>query len=104
MDNLINYLNDIKNLEYTLNLLNWELRVNAPVESKDDLIEVIGSLDEKLFKLNTSNEYESLLKNVIENEFDNLSEIEKRYISDLYKDLVKFKKYLVNFLLIIKNT
>ncbi len=101
MDNLINYLNDIKNLEYTLNLLNWELRVNAPVESKDDLIEVIGSLDEKLFKLNTSNEYESLLKNVIENEFDNLSEIEKRYINDLYKDLVKFKKipseFFVNY-------
>ena len=46
MDNLINHLNDIKNLEYTLNLLNWELRVNAPIESKDDLIEVIGSLDE----------------------------------------------------------
>mgnify|MGYP002560490619 CR=1 FL=1 len=101
MDNLINYLNDIKNLEYTLNLLNWELRVNAPVESKDDLIEVIGSLDEKLFKLNTSNEYESLLKNVIENEFGNLSEIEKRYINDLYKDLVKFKKipseFFVNY-------
>lgn len=101
MDKLITYLEKVKNVEYTLNLLNWDLRVSSPNDSKDDLINLISYYDEEIFNLTTSSEYENLLKYVIDNELDNLTTLEQLYIKGLYKDLVKFRKipsqFFVNY-------
>lgn len=92
MDKLLIYLENIKNVEYTLNLLNWDLRVSSPKYSKDDLINLISFYDKKIYELTTSIKYEELLKNVLDYELNDLTKVEQLYIKGLYKNLVKFKK------------
>ena len=86
---LMELITDITDLEYTINLINWELRISGSNESKDYLIDVISRLEKKYYNLITSNEYGSLLKEELDNK--ELSDIERIQISNLYKDYKKNK-------------
>ena len=90
MKKLLEYQLKITNLEYTINLLQWELKIAASTKSVDDLIKLISGYEEKLFKLKTDEEYGKLLSNVIESkDFASLEETEQRYIE---KALVNYQQ------------
>lgn len=86
---LMELITDITDLEYTINLINWELRISASNDSKDYLIDVISRLEKKYYNIITSNEYGSLLKEELDNKV--LSDIERIQISNLYNDYKKNK-------------
>ncbi len=86
---LMELITDITDLEYTINLINWELRISASNDSKDYLIDVISRLEKKYYNIITSNEYGSLLKEELDNK--GLSDIERIQISNLYNDYKKNK-------------
>ena len=86
---LMELITDITDLEYTINLINWELRISGSNESKDYLIDVISRLEKKYYNLITSNEYGTFLKEELDNK--ELSDIERIQISNLYKDYKKNK-------------
>ena len=86
---LMKLITDITDLEYTINLINWELRISGSNESKDYLIDVISRLEKKYYNLITSNEYGTFLKEELDNK--ELSDIERIQISNLYKDYKKNK-------------
>ena len=48
---LMELITDITDLEYTINLINWELRISGSNESKDYLIDVISRLEKKYYNL-----------------------------------------------------
>lgn len=84
MQDLINYLKQITDLEYMINILNWDLRISTPDAAKDGLIKVISDLEEKLFALQTSEEYKNKLSQAITSEeYKTLPESEKKYINNL---------------------
>ena len=56
--------------KYNINLLHWELLVEAPDKVSDYLIELINDEELELFKLSTSDEYKRLLINYLENAED----------------------------------
>lgn len=93
LDELLNFQNGISNLQYTLNILMWELQITAPNQSKDDIINLITHYENKLFEMQTSEQYGSLLENLIDSdEFSKLEDDEQRYINNLlrhYKDDIK---------------
>ena len=41
MDEFLKYQQEIANIQYTINLLTWELKIIAPNDSKDDLVDLI---------------------------------------------------------------
>lgn len=89
---------EISNLEYTVGLLIWELKISAPKKAQPDLIELITHYEEKLFELQTSKTYGTLLSNVINDpDFKNISEPERRYIQNLFKRYEENKKVPVDF-------
>lgn len=90
MEKLLEYLKQVSDLEYVINLLNWDLRISTPNGAKGDLIKTITSLEEKLFKLKTSDEYRNLLFGALKSdEYEKLSDPEKRYIENLYTRYVE---------------
>lgn len=91
LDKLLEYQKQITDIQYTINLLNWNLRVSTPANAVDDLINLITSYDAKLFELQTSKTYFDLLNNVINSiDFKKLDIEEQRYI------LILFKRYNQN--------
>ena len=52
---LYKYLEDIAKEQYIANLLSWDLRVNAPLDTKEYLIEVKTDVELKIFEMETSN-------------------------------------------------
>ena len=81
---LYKYLEDIAKEQYIANLLSWDLRVNAPLDTKEYLIEVKTDVELKIFEMETSSKYEELLKDAINSkEFNQISELEKRYLKEL---------------------
>lgn len=86
LDKLLDYQREICNLQYTINLLRWELKVAAPKKSVDNLIQLITGYEDKLFILQTSNEYGNLLLDTINSdEFKKIDEAEQRYIHNLLR-------------------
>lgn len=84
MKELLDYLKQITDLQYMINILSWDLRISTPEDAKDDLIKVITDLEEKLFKLQTSEEYKKILSHAtMSEEYKKLPESEKRYIDNL---------------------
>lgn len=77
---LVNYQKKIAELEYLDNILWWELKTQAPVDSSDYLSEMITKIELELFKLKTSIEYKRLLNNYLDSdEVNNHSTEENRY-------------------------
>lgn len=95
---LIIYYEKIGKLQYLINILEWELKVNAPKETMDYIIELISDTELDLFQLMTSEEYGCLLKDVINSEeYLALDEDIKRYINNLEKEYLKNKKIPQDF-------
>lgn len=89
-ENLKNYEGKILELQHIINLISWDLRVSTPSGAKDNLIELVGNLESKLFALKTSEEYGKLLKNLIESEeFNSLKEEYKIIIKRVYRGYLK---------------
>ena len=42
MKEFLEYQREIANIQYTINLLSWELRINAPKDSEKNLIDLIS--------------------------------------------------------------
>lgn len=98
MKDFFKYQEEIANLQYTINLLLWELRVVAPKDSETDLINLISYHEKRLFELQTSIEYYNLLNGVINSqEYKNLSIEEQRYIQNLLKRYQKNKNVPLDF-------
>lgn len=98
MDNFLKYQNEIASIQYTINLLLWELKINAPKDSEKDLIDLISYHEKNLFSMQTSVQYGNLLKAAIESlEYQTLSEEEKRYIQNLLRHYEKNKKVPTDF-------
>ena len=93
IETLRKYQKEIANIEYTCNLLKWELRINAPKKSQDDLVDLISYYDLKLFNLKTSDKYGQILSDAIESqEFSELDAAEARYIKNLLRHYEQSKK------------
>ena len=98
MDNFLKYQNEIASIQYTINLLLWELRISASKDSEKDLIDLISYHEKNLFSMQTSIQYGNLLKAAIESlEYQTLSEEEKRYIQNLLRHYEKNKKVPTDF-------
>ncbi len=98
MKEFFKYQQEIANLQYTINLLQWELKISAPKDSKENLVELISYHQTKLFELQTSEYYGKLLNFAIASEeFKQLSETEKRYINILKRHYDNYKKIPVEF-------
>ena len=90
IEKLRNYQKEIFDLQHCINVIGWDLRISCPKDEKDEVIKLIGSLEDKLFKLQTSSEYENILKNAIDSdEFKALEDNEQLYVKALLK---KFEK------------
>lgn len=84
MTELLAYLKDITYLQETINLLNWELRICAPINSKKHINELISKYERKLIELENSETYRRILFNTISSdEFKELSDEEQKYIHNL---------------------
>ena len=92
-EKLENYLNEIGKLNYLVTILKWEMDTTAPKSSFDYLIDVSCRYEMEAFDLETSEEFITLIVNLIESdEWNKLSDEEKIYIEDLKEDYYKFKK------------
>lgn len=95
---LKNYLTEINDLQYLINIVNWESKISGSSTSRDYLIDVITRLEEKKFKLTTSEEYENILINLLNcDNFNKLSIEEKNAINNLYTKYNNFKKIPADF-------
>lgn len=95
---LLNYQQDISNIQYTINILRWELKISTPKKSEQDLIDLITYYESKLFELQTSDYYGNLLNEVIKDiDFKNIEEAEQRYICNLLRHYEEYKKVPADF-------
>lgn len=98
MEELLKYQKKIFDLEHTINVLDWDLRISTPTDEKDSVISLIAELESKLFKLKTSLKYGKILENAINSsEFKKLSLCEKRYVNAFYKDYQKIVRVPKDF-------
>ncbi len=87
------YQEQIAKLEYTINILNWELRIISPEKSLDEMIDLIAYHEKKLFKLKTSPKYGELIeKAMASSEFSNLNVQEQRCIENLARHYKEDRK------------
>ena len=92
------YLNEINDLQYLINITNWESKISGSPTSRDYLIDVITRLEEKKFKLTTSDKYEKILLKLINSkEFSKLSIEKQNSINNLYTKYNNFKKIPSDF-------
>ena len=90
IEKLREYQKEIFDLQHCINIIGWDLRISTPKDEKDDVVNLIGRLEDKLFKLQINKDYEFLLKDAIESdEFKNLSLSEQRYVNNLLKNYYK---------------
>lgn len=83
---LLKYQKEISYIQYTINILKWDLRISTPACAEDDMIKLITIYEKKLFDLQTNFSYGKLLKSVVnDNYFNDLEEAEKRYIYNLLR-------------------
>lgn len=98
IESLRKYQKEIANLQYVYNLLSWELRINAPKDSQNDLIDLISYYELKIFSLKTSDKYGKILSDAIKSEeFNKLEDAEKRYIKNLFRHYNEAKKVPSDF-------
>lgn len=99
LDDLLNYQKKITDLEYICGILQWDLNINAPKNSKDDLVKLLGEYSARIHKLETADEYGHLINALINSEeFSTLPEPEQRYVQILLKKHLKYKKVPNSFM------
>ena len=97
---LINYTKRIDSLNYLITVLRWEMDTIAPSMSFDYLINQLNYLEDELFKTETSEEYIKLLEDFISSdEFNNISEEEKRFINRSKDEYYRLKRVPNSFYL-----
>ena len=90
LEKLRKYQKKIFDLQHCINVIGWDLRISTPRDEKEEVVALTSGLEDKLFKLQTNNDYEILLKSAIESdEFKELSLSEQRYINNLLKNYYK---------------
>lgn len=95
---LIEYLTKIADASYIATLMHWEMDITAPKKSIDYLIDVKTKVELKAFELSTSKEYKDLLDDVINNdEYNNLTIEEQRYLKELQADYEKDERVPKSF-------
>lgn len=83
---LLEYQKEILDLECLLNILVWDLRMDTPKEAKDYVISLESKLEEQIFALKTSKDYEKILIDCINSDsFKKIDDAEQRYIKNLLK-------------------
>lgn len=86
IEKLLNYQKEIASIQYTINILRWDLRISTPSGAEDDMIKLLTIYESKLFDLQTNINYGKLLKDAINDEhFNNLEEPEQKYIYNLLR-------------------
>ena len=104
LEKLREYQKEIFDLQHCINIIGWDLRISTPRDEKDEVVNLIGSLKDKLFKLQINKDYEFLLKDAIESdEFKNLSLSEQRYVNNLLQIIIKELMFQMIFILNIRN-
>ncbi len=95
---LLEYLEKIGNINYIITMLSFEMDTIAPKKSIDDLIKSKSIFELEYYKLSTSLEYIKLIEDLINsNEFNVLSEEEKRFINKSKEEYYKFKRIPESF-------
>lgn len=98
LNKLLKYQKEITDIQYTINILSWELRISTPRKAENNLINLITNYESKLFKLQTSDYYGQLLNKIINSEeFKNIEEAEQRYILTLLRHYEENKKIPADF-------
>lgn len=98
LDELKKILDHIGELRYTTSILRWEMDTIAPKSSYDYLIDVSSKFEVEAFKLSTSLEYINAINDLINSsEFNNLNELEQKYIFDLKEEYERFKRIPEDF-------
>ena len=88
---LIDYLKKIGDLNYTVTMLRWEMDTVAPKSSYEYLINVSTKYEMEAFKLTTNKEYIELIEKLINSEeYNELNEMEKKYINQLKDKYYRF--------------
>ncbi len=92
------YLKNIENLNYTTSVLRWEMDTIAPKSSYNYLIDVSTKYELESFKLSTSSDFIKLVEDVINSEeYEQLNEMQKRYIQKLKSDYYQFSRIPEDF-------
>ncbi len=95
---LLKYQKEISDIQHTINILNWELKVSAPKKAEEEMINLVANYENKLFILQTKEEYGTILQNTIRDQsFIELEEQEQRYILNLLKRYNENKKVPADF-------
>ena len=98
LEKLEQYQQKITELQYTINVLSWDLKISCPEKSQDNMIKLITNYENKLFELTTSSFYGDLLTDAINSEeFNLLEDAEKKYIYNQYKHYTQFIKVPIDF-------
>lgn len=93
LDRLKEILDKIGSYKYTIALLRWDMDTTAPKKSFDYLIDVSSKYELEAFKLSTSDEYINIINDLISSdEYNNLNDLEKKYILQLKDDYDRFKR------------
>lgn len=89
----LNYVKKITAYEEALNLMYWDLRTGAPKKGVEGRSEVIGLLSSEVFKMETSEEMEAYLNQLLdEKNKDQISEIALKTALDCKKSFDRMKK------------
>ncbi len=95
---LLNYQQEISNIQYTINILRWELKISTPKKSEQNLIDLISNYESKLFELQTSDYYGKLLNEVIKDiDFKKIEKAEQNYIYNLLRHYEEKRKIPMDF-------
>lgn len=87
LEELLNYQQKISSIQYTINILRWELKISAPKKSEQNLTDLIAYYESQLFELQTAEYYGKLLNNVITDpDFKNIEQAEQNYIYNLLRN------------------
>ena len=97
-EKLLEYLKKIGELNYLVTILRWEMDTVAPKKSFDYLINVSTKYEMESFDLVTSEEYITLIENLIKSsEFKKMPIEEQIYVNSLKEDYYKFKRVPKDF-------
>ena len=95
---LLNYQQEISNIQYTINILRWELKISVPKKAEQNLIDLIATFESKLFELQTSEYYGKLLNKVVKDiDFKNIEKAEQNYICNLLRHYEEKRKIPMDF-------
>lgn len=99
LDTLLNYLKEIEEKSYIVNLMHWEMDTVAPKKSFDYLIDVKNKVEMEAFKMSTSEELKKLVRDVLDSAaFKDLSLEEQRYLEELMDDILREEKVPKEFM------